>query len=176
MKKIRTVNSTLAIAAALLAMLITTPAQSAGFSERDLKAFDANTLVYVATVRKDGNQSTAAPVWFTLSDGRDQLLIQTHKDTWKAKRIRRGSPVMVWIGSSAGPAFLGKAEITTDAAVETRILTDFPKRYTTDFLMGPSQKTFDSGDRVAIRITPVKDLSDGFQSQPGTSAPAIDAK
>ncbi|HEY6417802.1 MAG TPA: pyridoxamine 5'-phosphate oxidase family protein [Candidatus Binataceae bacterium] len=176
MKKIGTLYSMLAIAATLLATLIAAPAGCAGFSERDVKAFDANTLVYVATVRKDGNQSKAAPVWFTLSDARDQLLIQTHKDTWKAKRIRRGSPVMVWIGSSTGPAFLGKAEITTDATVENKILTDFPKRYTTNFLMGPSQKTFDSGDRVAIRITPAKDLPDGFESQPGTPAPPLDAK
>ena len=72
-------------------------------------------LIYIATVRKDGNQSKAAPVWFTISADSNAILIQTGPNTWKAKRIRRGSPVLVWIGSADGPAFIGKAEITSDA-------------------------------------------------------------
>ena len=88
-------------------------------SPRDADALLQASLIYIATVRKDGNQSKAAPVWFTTtSDG--QVLIQTSTTTWKAKRIRRGSPVIVWIGKRTGPAFIGKAEITTDPAVTSR--------------------------------------------------------
>src|SRR5450432_2345752 len=74
---------------------------------RDIDAFSKASLVYIATVRKDGNQSKAAPVWFTTTPDH-VLLINTGPTSWKAKRIRRGSPAMVWIGSEDGPAFIGK--------------------------------------------------------------------
>ena len=54
-------------------------------------------VIYIATVRKDGNQSNAASVWFTMSADNKANLIQTGPQTWKAKRIKRGSPV--WYGS-----------------------------------------------------------------------------
>jgi len=81
----------------------------------------------------------------------------------------------VWIGGLSGPAFVGKAYITTDAAVVDKILTDFRKRYTMNALVGPSRANFESGARVAIRIAPVKDLPAGFAPAPGTPAPALDA-
>jgi hypothetical protein len=145
-------------------------------SERDLEALSTAGILRIATVRKDGNQSNAAPVWFTVAPNH-QVLIQTQPTTWKAKRIRRGSPVIVWIGKKSGPAFIGKAEITTDAAVERQIIQDYPKKY----LMArfgfhrPTQEMFDQGEILSIVITPVRDLPDGFVSQPGTPAPSLDA-
>src|ERR1017187_3510506 len=89
MKRFATL-SILAVATALTISILTAgPAGCAGFSDLELKAFDQATTVYVATVRKDGNQSTPAPVWFTMSADRAQLLIQAHKGSWKDKRIRR---------------------------------------------------------------------------------------
>jgi hypothetical protein len=38
----------------------------------------------------------------------------------KAERTKRGSPVLVRIGSANGPAFIGKAEVTSDAAVRSK--------------------------------------------------------
>ncbi len=173
MKRFATL-SILTVATALTISLLTAgPAGCAGFSDPELKAFDQAMTVYVATVRKDGNQSKPAPVWFTMSADRAQLLIQAHKGSWKDKRIRRGSPVIVWIGGLNGPSFVGKAEITKDAAVVDKILTDYPKKYTMDALVGPSRASFESGDRIAIRITPVKQLPANFSSAPGTPAPAI---
>ncbi len=173
MKRFATL-SILAVATALTISILTAgPAGCAGFTDPELKAFDQASTVYVATVRKDGNQSTAAPVWFTMSADRAQLLIQAHRGSWKDKRIRRGSPVIVWIGDLNGPAFVGRAEITKDATVVDKILTDYPKKYTMDALMGPSRSSFESGDRIAIRITPVKQLPEKFSSAPGTPAPAI---
>ncbi|HTQ25016.1 MAG TPA: pyridoxamine 5'-phosphate oxidase family protein [Candidatus Binataceae bacterium] len=144
-------------------------------SPRDLDALSTAGVLYIATVRKDGNQSNAAPVWFTVSP--DHLvLIQTQPTTWKAKRIRRGSPVIVWIGRKHGPAFIGKARISSDPAFERRVIEDYPKKY----LMvrfgfhKPTQEMFDKGDILSIVITPVRDLPDGFESRPGTPAPAID--
>jgi len=145
-------------------------------SQRDIDALSTAGVLYIATVRKDGNQSTSAPVWFTVSP--NQLVyIQTQPTTWKAKRVRRGSPVIVWIGRKRGPAFIGTAEISRDPAVERQVIEDYPKKY----LMArfgfqkPTQEMFDSGKILSIVITPVRDLPDGFTSQPGTSAPRLDS-
>jgi hypothetical protein len=144
-------------------------------SQRDLDALSTAGVLYIATIREDRNQSKAAPVWFTVTP--DHLvLIQTQPTTWKAKRIRRGSPTIVWIGRKHGPAFIGKALISADPAVERRIIDDYPKKY----LMArfgfhrPTQEMFQKGGILSIVITPVRDLPDGFASQPGTPAPAID--
>lgn len=144
-------------------------------SQRDLTALSDASVVYIATVRKDGNQSTAAPVWFTVTADH-MLLIQTGPATWKAKRIRRGSPVIVWIGKRIGPAFIGKAEITNDPAVVNQIVVDYPKKYLIARLgfHRPTKESFDKGERLAIKITPDHDLARGFSSQPGTPAPSIE--
>jgi hypothetical protein len=144
-------------------------------SQRDLDALSTAGILYIATVRKDGNQSMAAPVWFTVSP-KHLVFIQTQPTTWKAKRIRRGSPVIVWIGRKHGPAFIGRAEISSDPAVERQIIEDYPKKY----LMArfgfhrPNQEMFDKGGILSIVITPVRDLPQSFTSQPGTPAPSID--
>ena len=143
-------------------------------SHRDADALSQASVIYIATVRKDGNQSKAAPVWFTTTpDG--LVLIQTATTTWKAKRIRRGSPVIVWIGKRGGLAFIGKAKITNDPVVSNQIVKDYPQKY----LLArfgfhkPSQEMFTEGRIVAIKITPVRDLPEGFVSAPGTPAPAV---
>jgi hypothetical protein len=144
-------------------------------SPRDIDALSKAGVLYIATVRKDGNQSTAAPVWFTIRP--DHLvLIQTQPTTWKAKRIRRGSPVIVWIGREHGPAFIGKAEITRDPAVAKQIIEDYPKKYLMARfgLNRPTQEMFDKGQAVTITITPIRDLPEGFTSKPGTPAPSLE--
>ena len=75
---------------------------AAQVSEHDLDALSKASVLYIATVRKDGNKSIAAPVWFTVAPDH-RLLIQTGPTTWKAKRVRRGSPMIVWIGKMQGP-------------------------------------------------------------------------
>jgi hypothetical protein len=88
----------------------------AATSERDTTELGKATYIYIATVRKDGNQSTAVPVWFTTTADH-QILIDTGPQSWKAKRIRRGSPALIWIGTRTGAALIGTAEITTDKAL-----------------------------------------------------------
>ncbi len=142
---------------------------------RDIDAFSKASLVYIATVRKDGNQSRSTPVWFTTTPDH-VLLIETGPNSWKAKRIRRGSLALIWIGSEDGPAFIGKAEITNDQAIETRIITDYPEKYLMA-RMGfakPTQEKFDKGQIVAIKITPVHDLPEHFTTQPGTPPPSLE--
>jgi general stress protein 26 len=161
--------------AVLIALVMVSTSARAEISSRDQQALSKAELIYVATVRKNGSQSKAAPVWFTGGVDNNSILIQTEKTTWKAKRISRGSPVLVWIGKADGPAFIGKAEITRDAAIQDKILKDFRAKYWQNRVMGvgPSRAKFDSGDRIAIKITPVRDLQDGFTSKPGTPPPAM---
>lgn len=166
-----------AIATAMFIVAFWAISARAAISVRDQQALAKSDLIYVATVRKKGTQSKAAPVWFTKGLDSNSILIQTGPTTWKAKRIKRGSPVLVWIGKADGPAFIGKAEITSDPAIRDKILKDFRQKYWQNRVMGvgPSRAGFESGQRIAIKITPVRDLQDGFTSQPGSAPPPIEA-
>jgi general stress protein 26 len=147
----------------------------AAASTRDLTAFQDASSIYIATVRKDGNQSQAARVWFIVTPD-NKILIDTNSDSWKAKRIRRGSPVLVWLGSPTGPAFIGKAEIIDNKEIQDSMIEKIPEKY---FLarigfFGPKRAKFDDGQIITIRISPVRNLPDGFVSSPGTPAPKLD--
>jgi general stress protein 26 len=155
--------------------VLATAAAHAQISLHDQQALAQAQLVFVATVRKNGSQSKAAPVWFTTDADNQAILIETENTTWKAKRIRRGSPVLVWIGAPRGPAFIGTARISNDSAVIDKILKDFRQKYWQDrvFGWGPSRSVFERGEELAIKITPVRDLPDGFSSAPGTPPPPL---
>jgi hypothetical protein len=143
-------------------------------SARDSAELAKSTYIYIATVRKDGNQSKAVPVWF-IPTSDSQVLIETGPGSWKAKRIKRGSPTLVWIGSRTGPAFIGKAEIVQDKTLQDQVIEQYPKKYWQARLgfARPSRAKLDSGQIVVIRITPARDLP-GFASEPGTRAPTLD--
>jgi general stress protein 26 len=162
---------------AMMAVAVWDFAISAEISQRDQQALSRADLVFIATVRKNGTQSRAAPVWFTTTADSNSILIQTEHTTWKAKRIRRGSPVLVWIGKPNGPAFIGSAEITNDSALQDKILADFRQKYLQNrlFGMGPSRAEFVNGDQLAIKITPLRDLPDGFASEPGSAPPPMES-
>jgi Pyridoxamine 5'-phosphate oxidase len=157
------------------AFAMTQGALSAAF-QRDLDALVKASLIYVATVRKDGNQSKAAPVWFTVAPDHT-ILIQSAPGAWKARRIRRGSPVIVRIGRRNGPGFVGRAQITSDVEDLGRIIDQYPRRYLLARLgfHRPTRAMFDQGRIVAIRIAALRDLPEGFVSRRGAPAPSVDA-
>jgi general stress protein 26 len=167
-------NSALSLLTLVLGLSAMRGIAQSELSPRDAEALAQASLIYIATVRRDGTQSRAAPVWFTTTPNR-QVLIQTAATSWKAKRIRRGSPVMVWIGGRNGPAFAAKAEITNEPAVINRIVTDYPKKYLLARigLHRPTTERFEQQQIVAIKITPVRDLPEGFASAPGTPPPNL---
>ncbi|MGA7763944.1 MAG: hypothetical protein WCA59_19540 [Candidatus Binataceae bacterium] len=76
---------------------------------------------------------------------------------------------------TGGLAFFGKAKITNDPVVSNQIVKDYPQKY----LLArfgfhkPSQEMFTEERIVAIKITPVRDLPEGFVSAPGTPALAV---
>jgi hypothetical protein len=172
--------ATLAGAATLVLALVASAAVAAdtvapaATSPRDVAALAKSSLIYIATVRKDGNQSNAAPVWFIMTADH-QVLIETSPQSWKAKRIKRGSPALIWIGERTGPAFIGRAEIVQDAKLQDEVIREYPKKYMMARLgfARPTRAKLDSGQIVVIRIVPVRDFPDAFQSQPGTPAPAL---
>jgi len=164
------------------ATILATLAASVGLgisatSARDAAMLAKSTYIYIATVRKDGNQSKAVPVWFTTT-GDNQVLIETGPGSWKAKRIKRGSPALVWIGTRTGPAFVGKAEIVQDKDLQDHVVEQYPKKYLLARIgfARPSRAKLDSGQIVVIRISPMRDLPDGFTSEPGTPAPTLEEK
>jgi len=174
MRRFRLLGSCALLTAVLMVLLGGSDAFSQA-TQRDIDAFGKSKLVYIATVRKDGNQSRSTPVWFTTTPDHI-LLIETGPQTWKAKRIRRGSPAMIWVGAVDGPAFIGKAEITNDPALEAHIVNDYPEKYLEARvgLFKPTQEKFDRGKIVAIKITPVRDLPEHFANQPATPAPSLE--
>jgi uncharacterized membrane protein len=165
------------IAAAAVLAAIAAPAAiaNAATTPRDANALAKATYIYIATVRKDGNQSKAVPVWF-ITTADQQVLIDTSPTSWKAKRIKRGSPTMIWIGERTGPAFIGKAEIVTDSMLQDQVIEEYPRKYWLARMgfFRPSRAKLDSGQIIVIRISPTRDLPDGFQSAPGTPAPTLD--
>jgi hypothetical protein len=141
----------------------------------DIDALSKARRIYIATVRRDGTQSKQVPVWFTLT--RDHaILIETRPTTWLAKRVRRGSLVIVWMGSRTGPALIGNAKITDDPKLTQGIVDDYPRKYLLARLglHRPRQARFDAGQILAIKITPIRDLPNGFESRPGIRAPSVD--
>jgi hypothetical protein len=161
----------------LIALAAYAQTARADTSPRDRDALSKGTYIYIATVRKDGNQSTAVPVWF-ITTVDNHVLIETSPTSWKAKRIRRGSPALVWIGERTGPAFIGKAEITDSKDLQDQVIAEYPKKYLLARIgfARPTRAKLDSGQIIVIRIELTRDLPDGFQSAPGTPAPTLDGK
>jgi hypothetical protein len=145
------------------------------FSQHQLDALAHARVIYVATVRKDRTQSRAAPMWFILTP-QGRILIQSGPNSWQTRRIRRGSPVIVWIGRRRAAAFIGRAGLSDDPKVVEQIIRDYPRKYLMARLglHRPTRSSFERGERLAIRITPIQALPQGFRSQPGAPAPNLE--
>jgi phosphatidylglycerophosphate synthase len=143
-------------------------------SQEEIDTLFKSKRIYIATVRRDGNQSKAVPVWFTVTQDH-VILIETRPTTWLAKRVRRGSPVIVWIGSRNGPALIANAQMTGDQDLTKRVVDDYPRKY----LLArfgfhrPRQARFEAGQILAIKITLIRRLAKGFVSEPGSRAPSL---
>lgn len=87
----------------------------------------SSSYIYVATQRKDGQQSSASPVWFMWDDGK--VFFTTSPESWKAKRIARGSPLTIHVGSTDGPKLTGKARQVKDPALVDRMGQAYSDKY-----------------------------------------------
>jgi len=117
------------------------------------EALATSKLIYVATQRKTGERSTAAPVWFVWEN--DAIWTTTSPDSWKARRIARGSPLYVWVGSESGPFLVGTAERITDPTVIAHMGELYSDKYWIAALgfFRPRPERVSSGKTIAYKVT-----------------------
>ena len=141
----------LATAAGLLAAAL---ADAAGFSPDVGSALQTAKQLYVATQRKDGSQSTVAPVWF-MYDG-TAVYFTTAPGSHKATRIAAGSPVLCWVGSASGPHFVGRAEIIRDPEVAAKMAPAYDQKYWISWLgfFRPRPDRVRDGKTLIVKVTP----------------------
>ena len=118
------------------------------------QALRAAKQIYVATRRADGTPSRAVPVWFIL-DG-EALYFTTGPESHKARRIARGSPLLVWVGRRDGPHFVGRAELVREPAVASRMAPVYDRKYWLSWLgfFRPRPERVRAGRTVIVKVTP----------------------
>ena len=138
----------------LALVLVAVAAGGAGFPSGVPEALRSAKQIYVATRRADGTQSAAVPVWFTF-DG-DAVYFTTGPASHKVRRIRRGSPLLVWVGRADGPHFTGQAEVLQDPEVAARMAPDYDRKYWIAWLglFRPRPERVRAGKTVIVRVRP----------------------
>ena len=128
-------------------------ALAASFRPDVVAALSTAKQIYVATRRADGTESKVVPVWFML-DG-DAIYFTTGPDSHKARRIARGSPLLVWVGSMSGPHFIGQAELVRDPAVAARMAPVYSRKYWIAWLglFRPNPARVRAGKTVIVKVT-----------------------
>lgn len=129
-------------------------AGGAGFPADVAEALRTSKQIYVATRRADGSQSKVVPVWFTF-DG-DAVLFTTAPGSYKVRRIRRGSPLLVWVGRADGPHFTGRAEVLQDPELAARMAPAYDRKYWISWLgfFRPRPERVRAGKTVIVRVRP----------------------
>jgi PPOX class probable F420-dependent enzyme len=130
-------------------------AVAAQFSPDVQQALKTAKQLFVATRRADGSKSDVSPIWF-MFDG-EAVYFTTGPDSYKAKRIAKGSPVLVWVGSSQGPHFVGRGEIIRDPALAEWMAPVYDQKYWISWLgfFRPRADRVRDGKTVIVRVTPL---------------------
>lgn len=110
--------------------------------------------IYVATRRHDGSRSKVVPVWF-MYDGY-AVYFATGPKSYKARRIRHGSPLFVWVGSATGPHFVGKATLEKDPELAARMAPEYSRKYWIAWLgfFRPDPERVRSGKTILVKVVP----------------------
>lgn len=129
------------------------------------EALESAKLIYVATQRKSGERSTIAPIWFVYEN--DAIWTTTSPASWKAKRIARGSPLYIWVGSESGPFVVGTAEKITDPAIVAHMGELYSDKYWIAALgfFRPRPERVGAGKTIAYKVT----LAEGTPPPPPKS-------
>jgi general stress protein 26 len=127
---------------------------SAGFSPEVTKALESSKEIYVATKRANGTLSKVVPVWF-MYDG-DAIYFATLPTSHKAKRLKKGGPLYVWVGSADGPHFVGQAEILRDPELAAKMAPVYAQKYWIAWLglFKPNAERVRSGKTVIVKVRP----------------------
>ena len=123
------------------------------FSDAQAGALRHAKQIWVATRRKDGAPSRAVPVWF-MFDGAS-IWFTTGPNSHKARRIARGSPLLVWVGSPDGPHFVARAELVRDPAEAARMGPVYERRYWLAWLgfFRPRPERVRAGKTVIVKVS-----------------------
>jgi len=137
-----------------LALVVLAATAAAPFPPDLRQALATAKNLYVATKRKDGSTSEVAPIWFMADD--EAIYFTTTPTSYKAKRIAKGSPVLVWVGSTQGPHFVGKGEIVRDPAMAEKMAPAYDQKYWISWLgfFRPSPDRVREGKTLIVRVTP----------------------
>jgi hypothetical protein len=138
----------------LAGALVAAAVSAAGFPTDVADALRSSKEIYVATKRADGSQSKVVPVWF-MFDG-EAIYFATGPKSYKARRIRHGSPLLVWVGSATGPHFVGKATLEKDPELAARMAPVYSKKYWIAWLglFRPDPERVRSGKTVLVKVVP----------------------
>jgi PPOX class probable F420-dependent enzyme len=142
--------------AALCVLAVAAGSRGATFQPSVVEALKTSKNLYVATKRKDGKQSSVAPIWF-MYDG-DAVYFTTEPTSYKAKRIQRGSPILVWVGAKDGPHFVGQGEILRDPAVAAKMAPVYDQKYWISWagFFRPRPDRVRDGKTLIVKVTPVE--------------------
>lgn len=138
----------------ILALGLTTMVGEAfALSASFVRALEEEGIMYVATRRADGSQSTAVPVWFWW-DGQ-HLYSTAAAGSWKAKRIPKGSPVYISFDGAEGPFVEGQTEVVADPELVTRMGEAYNEKYWIAWLgfFRPRASRVESGLTLAYKVT-----------------------
>ena len=110
--------------------------------------------IYTATERKDGSISSRAPIWFWSDGESDVLYTSTAPDSWKAKRLGRGSPLHNWVGEEDGTYLIGEAERITDPETVTMMGEEYSDKYWIAWIgfFRPRADRVTEGKTIAYRV------------------------
>ena len=127
---------------------------ASGFAPSVTEGLRTADYIYVATQRKDGSASKVVPVWF-MFDG-EAIYFTTGPASYKVRRIRRGSPLLVWVGRADGPHFTGRAEVLQDPELAARMAPVYSQKYWIAWLglFRPNPARVRAGKTVIIKVTP----------------------
>ena len=109
--------------------------------------------IYVASQRADGSHSKAVPIWFWW-DG-SHVYFTTSPDSYKARRIRRGSPIFFSFEGADGPFVQGRPELIDDLDVVARMGEAYNEKYWIAWMgfFRPRPDRVAEGKTIAVRVT-----------------------
>jgi len=146
----------LAIALGGLASMVTAP-HAGTVSPATKELLQSSSYIYTATKRKSGELSESVPIWF-MYEG-DRIFFTTGPESWKAKRIARGSPLFINVGSKTGPRLVGRATKIIDPALVDRMGHAYSDKYWIAWLglFRPRSDRVTSGKTVAYLVDVIED-------------------
>lgn len=136
------------------AVLLVARMSRADFLPEVHRALETAKDLYVATERRDGTLSKISPIWF-MYDG-EAVYFTTAPKTYKAKRIRAGRPLHVWVGATDGPGFVTKAELSSDPALAAKMGPVYAKKYWIAWLglFRPQPARVEAGKTLIVKVLP----------------------